>query len=155
MTANATLYLLKGQVLTTTALSAISGVPAAATERTAGGEITQFQVDFGSTRLTINCMEQSRIAGHLQGFAGYILHLTDGQPDATASALIQRIISTKQVLGNVIEPDWDEAGHIKRTLLGIAARYGGLLFADSAVFNAAGKFLIGMAHSRRDIFLLE
>lgn len=153
MTANAAIYLLKGAVLTTMSLSAISGTPAAATQRAPGGEITQFQIDLRESVITINVMPQERIAEHLNGFAGYIIHLTNGQPDTAAQALIQRILSTKQVLGLLIEPEWDAAGLCKRTVLGIAARYGGMVFADNAVFNAQGKYLIGAAESDQRYFL--
>ena len=63
MTANATFYLLKGQVLTTTALSAISGAPAAASARTAGGG---FQA-FVAVALDVDAHAAQR---HLQGAAG-------------------------------------------------------------------------------------
>ncbi len=60
--------------------------------------------------LTIRCneMPEQKLPEHLQGFAGWVASIYDGNPDERGRNIQERIRHTRLVVGFVIEPERDE-----------------------------------------------
>jgi hypothetical protein len=94
-------------------------------------------------QMAINPMPAAGLPQHLQGFAGWIAQVTGGGATPAAQSVLQRLATTKQVLGCVVEPGFDAGGHARRTIASLAGAGKGLLFAHNAVFDWDGSLLVG------------
>lgn len=102
----------------------------------------QIRLTFLDSSLTINVMPEDEVKSHLRGFANYVMSLhVSHRSDATHS-LLERIAKTKNVLGCVIEPEFDNEGLIGGLLTAIAYQSNGLMFARDCVFDSDGTELI-------------
>ena len=96
-------------------------------------------------RLVMNVLPADQVPGHLNGFAGYVVHVTGGGATPAAQAVLQRVSATRLVLGCVVEPGFDPAGEIRRALAAVASGGRGLVFAHNALYDAGGALLVGPA----------
>lgn len=102
----------------------------------------QMKLTFLEMNLTINVMSDDELKVHLAGFANYVMSLhIKKQADATHS-ILERIASTKNVLGCVIEPRLDNDGFMGGLLTTIAHQGNGFIFARNSVFDMDGTLLI-------------
>lgn len=103
---------------------------------------SQLKLLFLEMDLAINVMPCGELKSHLSGFANYImsLHLKK-RTDATHS-ILERIATTQNVLGCVIEPGLDKDGFMGRFLTTITHHGNGLMFARNSVFDSDGTLLL-------------
>src|ERR1043165_8784742 len=64
----------------------------------------RFTYTWPNVRMTCTEMPAHQVPNQLQGFAGWIMHIYQGKPDARGKAILDRIHASRLIVGVVIEP---------------------------------------------------
>jgi hypothetical protein len=93
--------------------------------------------------ITCNEMPAPQLPNHLQGFAGWVQRIYQGNPDARGLAILQRLRDTRLIVGMVVEPLRDDAGVAEQLLSTLSNGLDALLFFDSAIYDKNAILLLG------------
>jgi hypothetical protein len=105
-------------------------------------QATGIRFDIEVARIQVNFMPAHEIAQHLEGFAGYVRSIWQGDQDGLLYVL-SRIHQVRFVLGCVIEPGFDGPGRVRRFLGELNRRLNGLLLLHDSVIDYDGEPLVG------------
>ncbi len=114
-------------------------------EKNFSGDISSFFIKHSAFELQLNIMPEIDLEDHLQGFAGYLLHITDHESYDNApeelKEFLNYIVSLKKAYGCVSSgPVNDEAIDF---LLKLTAQLDGIYFYNDSVYDSDGDVLIG------------
>jgi len=143
MTANAAIYSSTKKVIPVQKLREIVGHDNVSVKRSLAGDVSQILLRWSDCTIAINLMKAKEIPQHLEGFLGYINHLSGGHVDQRLAQLMQQVADTKQVMGLVIEPGLDTQGRCKRFVCVVTNYYGGIFFANDSIYDGNGILLLG------------
>ncbi len=88
-------------------------------------------------------MAPRKVPGHLQGFVGWVRKQCDGEPDTRVQRILERIRSTRLVVGVVITPERDAAGKAEQILATLCFGAEALLFFDGEIYDKNAALLLG------------
>jgi hypothetical protein len=94
--------------------------------------------------LTVTCKEMpaAKVPTHLDGFCGYVKHISGGKLDERGGQILDRIKYTRLVVGVVIEPGRDELGRAERLLGSMAYGLDALLFYQDCLYDKDSKLIL-------------
>lgn len=102
-----------------------------------------FVYTWPSMTITCNEMPAQHATNHLLGFAGWVMRIYQGSPDARGEAILERLRDTRLVVGMVVEPLRDDAGIAEQLLSTLSNGLDALLFFDSAIYDKNAILLLG------------
>jgi hypothetical protein len=79
-----------------------------------GGEVTAYRYVWPDLTIQINLLRGAALESHLDGFVGYAEHVAKNKGIAVVNGVVDRIRSTKLVLGFVVTPDIDDDSRFER-----------------------------------------
>lgn len=95
--------------------------------------------------LTILCSEMpgQGMSEHLEGFVGYVKHVCRGVLGEREKRLIERIRSTKLVVGIEIDPGRDPQERADELVGKLCSGLKPIMFFDNALYEWDGRLLLG------------
>ncbi|RYD47823.1 MAG: hypothetical protein EOP83_27440 [Verrucomicrobiaceae bacterium] len=103
------------------------------------GAGAKYEFTIGKIPVTLNAMAAEKLAGHLQGFSGFVQQLPD--PEPLRSDALQRISRAQCVLGIIMEPEWND--ELWQPIGRLVEANGGLVFTFNSIYLADGTVLVG------------
>lgn len=146
---NVAVYSSKLDVIKFSALQEIAKAESAKLELVEGTEADwkSVKVSWSDKSLTISRDSGKDLAGHLNGFQGFVFsQLAGGKMDAHVFQIIKRIGRTKQLFGCVGEPSLHDDS--MKFVSQLATQEKAICFLDNAVWDSQLKVLIGPENHR-------
>jgi hypothetical protein len=86
-------------------------------------------------------MAPRKVPGALQGFVGWVRKQCEGEPDSRVQRILERIRSTRLIVGVVITPERDADGKAEQILATLCFGAEALLFFDEAIYDKSAVLL--------------
>ena len=102
-----------------------------------------YHYEWPDLKVKVNIMPKPKIEKHIQGFLGYIDHLSSLSNIKPNNSIIKRVSDTSMVVAVIIEPGGDMTGRSQNIVGAIAHFTRAIMFTSGVLFDENGEELIG------------
>ena len=102
-----------------------------------------YHYEWPDLKVIVNIMPKPKIEKHIQGFLGYIDHLSSLSSIKPNNSIIKRVSGTSMVVAVIIEPGGDMTGRSQNIVGAIAHFTKAIMFTSGVLFDENGEELIG------------
>jgi hypothetical protein len=88
-------------------------------------------------------MPADALAGHLEGFAGYVRQIRGVDSEERAARIIERLRRTRLVVGVEVRPGRDPLGRVSEILGKLCFGLQPIMFFDRALYDSESRLLLG------------
>lgn len=109
-------------------------------------ERSTFHVQWDDLSIHVNLMPPEQVTQHLQSALSFAMQLS-APPDA-----LNRLQNTQQVIGLLITPGIDAAGHVRTFVLAFARALDGLFYRNTGFYDGNDKLIFGIPGAKASFF---
>lgn len=144
------IYISRAQLLSATDVEALATGGSVRQEANPAGGWSRLVVSWPGVKLTLNEMGDAggELAGHLDGFTGYVHNLAGDKMDASVFDLILKIQRSRHVVGVTADPAFDKEGRAEKFVRALAQRERAIVFLNPAVGDSELRVLLGPGNAR-------